>query len=80
MGDYLHKLIDVPIVYPDGTPSFWEFLSGQCKSVEFIVNHYDIPQEVLVDDDIERRSALVSWIKSIWLSKDRLIDDLLRSP
>ena len=80
MGDYLHKLIDVTIVYPDGTPSFWEFLSGQCKSVEFIVNHYDIPQEVLVDDDIERRSALANWIKSIWLSKDRLIDDLLRSP
>ena len=80
MGDYLHKMIDVTIVYPDGTPSFWEFLTGQCKSVEFIVNHHDIPPEVLVDDDIERRSALASWIKGIWLSKDRLIDDLLKSP
>ena len=80
MGDYLHKMIDVTIVYPDGTPSFWEFLTGQCKSVEFFVNHHDIPPEVLVDDDIERRSALSSWIKGIWLSKDRLIDDLLKSP
>tara|TARA_X000001036_G_scaffold362965_1_gene346682 strand:+ start:956 stop:1831 length:876 start_codon:yes stop_codon:yes gene_type:complete len=80
MGDYLHKMIDVTIVYPDGTPSFWEFLTGQCKSVEFFVNHHDIPPEVLVDDDIERRSALSSWIKGIWLSKDRLIADLLKSP
>lgn len=80
MGDYLHKMIDVTIVYPDGTPSFWEFLTGQCKSVEFFVNHHDIPPEVLVDDDIERRSALASWIKGIWLSKDRLIADLLKSP
>jgi len=80
MGDYLHKLIDVTIVYPNGVPTFWEFLTGQCKSVEFIVNQYDIPDEILVDNDIERRSALASWIKNIWLTKDRLIDDLIQRP
>ena len=79
MGDYLHKLIDVTIVYPKGVPTFWEFLTGRCKSVEFIVNQYDIPEEVLVDNDIERRSALASWIKTIWLTKDRLIDQLIQS-
>ncbi len=78
MGDYLHQLIDVTIVYPHGTPSFWEFLSGQCKSVEFIVNHYDIPHSVLVDNDIERRSALATWIKNIWSTKDQIIEDLMR--
>ena len=78
MGDYLDKLIDVTIVYPGGAPTFWEFVTGQCESVEIVVNHYDIPKEVLVDNDIERRSSLAGWIKWIWVTKDQLINDLTR--
>ena len=78
MGDYLDKLIDVTIVYPDGAPTFWEFLTGQCELVEIVVNHYDIPKEVLVDNHIERRSSLAGWIKGIWVTKDQLVDDLTR--
>ena len=31
MGDYLHKLIDVTIVYPDGTPTFWQFVKRRMQ-------------------------------------------------
>ena len=76
MGDYLHKLIDVTIVYPDGTPTFWQFVKGECRSVKFVVSHYDIPKQVLVDNDIERRSSLAGWIKTIWLQKDQQISEM----
>ena len=79
MGDYLHKLIDVTIVYPDGTPTFWQFVKGECRSVKFVVSHYDIPKEVLVDNDIERRSSLSGWIKTIWMQKDQQISEMTQT-
>ena len=79
MGDYLHKLIDVTIVYPDGTPTFWQFVKGECRSVKFVVSHYEIPKQVLVDNDIERRSSLSGWIKTIWMQKDQLISEMTQT-
>ena len=79
MGDNLHKLIDVTIVYPDGTPTFWQFVKGECRSVKFVVSHHEIPKEVLVDNDIERRSSLSSWIKAIWMQKDRKISEMTQT-
>ena len=79
MGDYLHKLIDVTIVYPDGTPTFWQFVKGECRSVKFVVSHHEIPKEVLVDNDIERRSSLSGWIKTIWMQKDQLISEMTQT-
>ena len=79
MGDYLHKLIDVTIVYPDGTPTFWQFAKGECRSVKFVVSHYDIPKQVLVDNDIERRSSLSGWIKTIWMQKDQQISEMTQT-
>ena len=79
MGDYLHKLIDVTIVYPDGTPTFWQFVKGECRSVKFVVSHYEIPKQVLVDNDIERRSSLSGWIKTIWMQKDQQISEMTQT-
>lgn len=79
MGDYLHKLIDVTIVYPDGTPTFWQFVKGECRSVKFVVSHHEIPKEVLVDNDIERRSSLSGWIKTIWMQKDQQISEMTQT-
>ena len=79
MGDNLHKLIDVTIVYPDGTPTFWQFVKGECRSVKFVVSHYEIPKEVLVDNDIERRSSLAGWIKTIWMQKDQQISEMTQT-
>ena len=79
MGDYLHKLIDVTIVYPDGTPTFWQFVKGECRSVKFVVSHYEIPKQVLVDNDMERRSSLSGWIKTIWMQKDQQISEMTQT-
>ena len=33
MGEYLHRIVNVTIVYPGKTPTFWEYISGKMKKV-----------------------------------------------
>ena len=79
MDEYLHKLLDVTIIYPEGVPSFWDFLQGKCPRVIMEITPHDVPDEVLHADEAERRAALGQWIKSIWLAKDARISDTLQS-
>ena len=79
MEDYLHRLIDVTIVYPDGVPTFWEFLQGKCKSVYIEMRQHEIPPEMRQEDDVARRSSLAAWIKQLWSDKDQRIKELSQS-
>lgn len=74
MDNYLHRLIDVTIYYPDGVPTFWEFLQGKCPHVEMQVTPYTIPDRVRQAKDAERRAELAQWIKQIWLDKDARLE------
>ncbi len=33
LGDKFDSLVDVTIVYPDGAPTFWQFLCGNVRRV-----------------------------------------------
>jgi 1-acyl-sn-glycerol-3-phosphate acyltransferase len=71
LGDKLDCLIDVTIDYPDGTPTFWEFMKGECRGVEVLAQCREIPGEVLAADDAEaRRQALERWVETLWREKD----------
>jgi 1-acyl-sn-glycerol-3-phosphate acyltransferase len=78
MHDYLHRLVDVTIVYPQGVPTFWDFLQGKCESVHFEVRQHEIPDAVNVANDAERRSALAGWVRELWNAKDQRIKEILR--
>ena len=43
MGEYLHSIIDVTIVYPEKIPSFWDYISGRVKKI--IIDFEIIPIE-----------------------------------
>lgn len=75
MGDYLAQLLDVTIIYPDGVPTFWEFLQGKCRHVIIHVTPHQIPAAIYQSDDAERRAALAQWIKALWVAKDQRIDN-----
>jgi len=79
MDQHLHKLLDVTIIYPEGTPSFWDFLQGKCARVIIDVRPHDIPSSVLNVDEAERRIALGQWLKSLWLNKDLRLGERLQS-
>ena len=82
MGEQFESMLDVTIVYPHGTPTFWELLSGRLDAVLVRVQPRDIPAEVLGGDpvgDKAYRQRLTAWIEGLWVEKDEQIARLLGS-
>lgn len=79
MGEQFEALLDVTIVYPHGTPTFWQLLSGRLGAVTVRVQQRAIPREVLGGDpvrDKDYRQRIGQWVHGQWRDKDRLIDQL----
>ena len=80
MDTHLHKLLDVTIIYPDGVPTFWQFLQGKSPNISIEIIPHDIPNTELNADLSKRRTVLAQWVKGIWLDKDRRIAESLNPP
>jgi 1-acyl-sn-glycerol-3-phosphate acyltransferase len=81
MGRQFHSLLDVTLAYPDGVPTFWQFLCGRGTRVVMRVRELPIPAAFCDGDyegDPEFRAALHDWLHALWAEKDREIDRLLR--
>lgn len=82
MGTKFHSLLDVTIVYPAGTPTFWQFLCGRTRSVIVHMARRPIPPEFCTGDyteDAAFRSNLHQWLARQWEEKDRRIEAVLAS-
>ena len=80
LGDKFNSLLNITIVYPDGTPTFWEFLCGNLKRVIVRFQNIEIPQHLLRGDyegDNNFRVAFQLWVQQLWHEKDLQIQ-LLR--
>jgi len=81
MGERFHSLIDVTIVYPQGAPTFWQFLCGRCTRVIVRARRLPIPQEFCEGDytqDPAFRARFQKWLLALWQEKDQQIDELQR--
>jgi hypothetical protein len=80
MGEQFEALLDVTIVYPQGTPTFWHLLCGQIDAVTVRVQPREIPPDVLGSDPVRDkayRQRISQWVDAQWRDKDALIDSLL---
>ena len=79
MGSQLHKLLDVTIAYPQGVPSFWDFICGKVKQVKIDVRVLPISQKLTGNyfDDPEQREKFQGWLNQIWLEKDNKLKHML---
>ena len=80
MGEKFEAVLDVTIVYPDGVPDFWQFLSGQVRRVVVRVQTLPIPSHLLGGDyagDAAMRQAYQQWVHELWQAKDARISTLL---
>jgi 1-acyl-sn-glycerol-3-phosphate acyltransferase len=80
MGEKFEAVLDLTIVYPDGVPDFWQFLSGQVRRVIVRVQTLPIPSQLLGGDyagDAAMRQAYQQWVHELWLAKDARISTLL---
>ena len=78
MGEYLHKIIDVTIVYPDKIPTFWEYISGRVNNI--IIDFQIIPvSDSLTGDyfnDSEFQNHFFTYLNALWQEKDKKIKAL----
>ncbi len=79
LGDRFDSMIDVTIVYPDGAPTFAEFLRGEVERVVVRIERREIPAEFFAPDAAESkgRKLVQAWLHELWEHKDRQIDELL---
>ena len=81
MGDALHEMLDVTIVYPGGTPTMLDLIANRIAEVHVCVRRCPIPEALLHGDyenDRDYRLRVQEWINHIWAQKDTLIADILR--
>ena len=81
MGDKFQAILDVTIVYPDGAPQFWQFLTGQVHRITVRVRALPVPVHLVQGDyagDPAVREAYQKWVQQMWAEKDAQIDEILQ--
>ena len=78
LGDAFTGFLDVTIVYPQGTPTFTDALTGHLGDVIVRAHLRSIPPEVLpAPGDPAPRAAVQTWVNGLWQAKDEEIERLL---
>jgi len=80
--DALDSLIDVSIIYPDGTPGTWQFVSGQVRKIIVRIQLRPIDDDIRGRDfreDAIAKAQLKEWLNRIWEEKESLITYALKS-
>lgn len=77
MGTQLNKMLDVTIHYPDGIPTFWDFVCGKVKSIQVSVKITSIDELLNSDafamdyfDNPAQRVKFQAWLNNVWAQKD----------
>lgn len=81
LGDRFDSLLDVTIVYPDGAPTFWQFMRGEVRRIVVHAERREIPPLLHAADtggadDGARRRQVVRWLTDMWRAKDERITAL----
>ncbi|MFC1578537.1 acyltransferase [Thermodesulfobacteriota bacterium] len=81
MGEQIHRVLDVTIVYPDGVTSFWALLCGKIREIKVQVRSLPVSPEILGDyaNDGSFRVRLQRWLNNIWAEKNRYIEEIMTS-
>ena len=75
-GDALKSVIDVTIYYPGGTPTFWQFVSGQVRRISVSARLRSIDAGLRGVDfrkDPVAKRQLKAWLGDIWAEKDQML-------
>lgn len=82
MGEMLHTMLDVTIVYPGAGEQrigIWDYLSGRIERIIIDIRIREIPPQFLgmdYESNRETRVAFQRWVSELWAEKDALIETL----
>jgi 1-acyl-sn-glycerol-3-phosphate acyltransferase len=78
MGESLHAVLDVTIVYPGGRPTMMDLMGGRIPEVRVAIRERLIPETLAGGDyqeDRAYRSRFQQWMNGMWEEKD---DEIVR--
>ena len=81
LGEQIHRVLDVTIVYPEGDINFWALLCGKIRKIKVRVRSLPVSPELLGDyaNDEHFRAGLQRWLNNIWAEKNRHIEEMMIS-
>ncbi len=80
MGDSIDTLVDVTIAYPNGAPTFWDFICGRVPEIQLHIDTQTIPGHLKGRDyssDAEHRRNVKDWLAELWRAKDERLSGML---
>ena len=82
LGDALHAILDVTIVYPTGHSTLADLFGDRIGEVRVHVRELPIPSELVHGDyasDPAARERMQTWINDLWAEKDLRVAELRRA-
>jgi len=81
MGDALHAILDVTIVYPNGPCTTMDLLAGRVRDIRVHVRELPINNGLRGDyeSDAAFRERFQTWVNTLWADKDAQIERMLGS-
>jgi 1-acyl-sn-glycerol-3-phosphate acyltransferase len=82
MGEALHAILDVTIVYPDGPCTMMDLIAGRIREIRLHVRELPIDAGLRgnYEQDAAFRERFQVWINTLWHDKDARIAQLLLAP
>jgi 1-acyl-sn-glycerol-3-phosphate acyltransferase len=79
MGEALHAIVDVTIVYMDGPCTMMDLFAGRVRHVQVEVRELPIGPELRgdYDHDMTFRGRVKAWVRDLWRDKDARIERML---
>lgn len=77
LGDKIHELLDVTLIYPHRSFNFWDFLCGRIKEVQVVLRLIVIPVPFRgrsYHRDKVFQGEFQQWINTLWQEKDQLLE------
>jgi 1-acyl-sn-glycerol-3-phosphate acyltransferase len=80
MGENLNKIVDVTIYYPEGIPTFGDFLCGRVKKVQVEVHTAEITNDLKGDyfNDRNYKIYFQKWLTQFWHDKDVRLNNMIQ--
>ncbi|HCM06623.1 MAG TPA: acyltransferase [Oceanospirillales bacterium] len=82
MGTKFQSLLDCTIIYPNGIPSFVDFMQGKVPEITVRIREVPIPAEFCQGDyenDPEFKQRFQAWVSDLWSEKDKQIEALKKA-
>ena len=78
MEQSIDTILDVTIFYPDGIPTYWQFIRGEVKDVKVSIISQKITTELVgnYQDDPAFKTSFQQWLNGVWQQKQHKIEQL----